>query len=230
MGRLSLALVLRYFLLRWRLIFLGFILSSFIIIGYSLFQMGSVKRLEYAFFELDLIYKHQLSTVYYIHSVMSLIFILVYLSQLNTSIMDVFLRTYLKGIYPFIFHLAFLIMGLFIYGIWSLILLRILNIYFNGDLTLPYKWIIHIMMDGLILYGLFIFIPSKIPSMIYLSLKMIVLTIGISGTNKKWVSMVLNYVIYDETWQVPFNTVLGLGILFIIYGAGFYHICKQKHL
>lgn len=230
MGRLSLALVLRYFLLRWRLIFLGFILSSYIIIGYSLFQMGSVKRLEYAFFELDLIYKHQLSTVYYIHSVMSLIFILVYLSQLKTSIFDVFLRTYLKGVFPFIFHLVFLICGLFIFGSWSLLLVNTLDIYYNQSFNTPYMWVIHMMMDGLILYGLFIFIPSKIPSMIYLSLKMIVLTIGISGTNKKWVSMILNYVIYDETWQFPFNTVLGLGILFIIYGAGFYNICKQKHL
>lgn len=230
MGRLSLALVLHYFLLRWRLIFLGFILSSFIIIGYSLFQMGSVKRLEYAFFELDLIYRHQLSTVYYIHSVMSLIFILVYLSQLKTSILDVFLRTYLKGVFPFIFHLVFLICGLFIFGSWSLLLVNALTNYYNQSFTPPYMWVIHMMMDGLIIYGLFIFISSKIPSMIYLSLKMIVLTIGISGTNKKWVSMVLNYVIFDETWQFPFNTVLGLGILFIIYGAGFYHICKQKHL
>lgn len=230
MGRLSLALILRYFELRWRWVFYGWLGISFFTFCYSLIHMFTTDRLAYPYFEKNLLLNHQLNTVFYLHSLILIIGIILYLSHLNVSLHDVFLKPYLRGTRSPLFHLFFLGIGCLIFGGWTLFIVQILNTYYSETHSLPFRWIFYMVMDGFFMYALWVYLKKPYVAFIYALIKVIALTTGLSGPFKHLWAIGLNYAYFDETWHYPYPIGFGFIVMVLIHILGLIHLNYNKYL
>lgn len=221
MGSLSLARFLNYFWFRLAKIFLWLELSAGLTLIFIGAQWLQVKKHEYDYFQLDVYYSHHLNAFHFLATLMTLILSLIYLWVIKDSKEDVFLLVFLSRIKLTLFHLIVLTLGLLIWVFWLYLVWQLMGSYFNQTIKVPWRLFLHLMMDGMILFAISQFLPTKIPLIMYGIFKMIVLTIGFEGDYKPYIYGVLNYVHFDKTWQYPWASLKGISIIFLIYALGF---------
>lgn len=230
MDRVSLALIYRYFLFRLKQRFIILEISGLFIIFYFVLTLFLVKRNEYAYFQQDIIVHHHLSTLYYVMTVVSMCFTLIYVLSIKDSLEDALIRTRLSKNQSIIFHGLFLIFGLLMWMIWGMGVYTLIEIYFNQLMTLPFQWMMHLLIDGLIIYLLWVFIPFKPPTLFYMGAKLFVLTVGIEESKHHVFIKLLNHVGYDKKLSYPFEWYDGLIVVCGLFVIGLFVLHKNRHL